>query len=35
MVGSESNQFTRMEQAGLEVRSLITKSAALISQKTI
>ena len=35
MVASESNLFTGTEQAGLEVRSSITKSAALLSQKTM
>lgn len=35
MVASESNLSTGTEQAGLEVRSLITKSAALLSQKAM
>jgi len=35
MVASESNLFTGIEQAGSEVRSSITKSADLLTQKTM
>lgn len=35
MVASESNLITAREQAGLDERSSVTKSAALLSQKNM